>query len=191
MEQKKKQEETKAEEQSCEEIARDEKLSELEILKQSFDEKKKEAENLYDQLVRLQADFSNFRRRTEDEKKKYLEWGKEKILQKQIFLDDILEQALKSAQKGNNIESIVTGLEMITKEFSKMLKEEGVEEIKCDKFDPHLCEALDSVETEDEEDGKVLEVYQKGYTINGNLMRPAKVKVSKSKVKSGMSNELL
>jgi molecular chaperone GrpE len=98
---------------------------------------------------------------------------------KQISIDDVLRQALKSAKSGNNIESIIFGLEMISKEFSKMLNGEGVEEIKCDKFDPNICEALEYVESE-EEDGKILEVYQKGYKMNGKLMRAAKVKVAKN-----------
>lgn len=164
---------------SCEDDARDQKISELEILKQSFDEKKKQADEYYDQLVRLKADFENYRRRSEKEKKDYLDWGKEKILLKQISIDDVLQQALKSAKTGNNIESIVIGLEMISKEFTKMLKEEGVEEIQCEKFDPNVCEALDQVES-DEKDGTVLEVYQKGYKMNGKLIRPAKVKVAKN-----------
>ncbi|OEG70207.1 hypothetical protein ATZ36_05635, partial [Candidatus Endomicrobiellum trichonymphae] len=119
--------------------ARDEKICELEILKQSIEEKKKQVQDYYDQLLRLKADFENYRRRSEKEKKDYLEWGKEKILIKQISIDDVLRQALKSAESGNNIESIVLGLEMISKEFSKMMKEEGVEEIECDKFDPNIC----------------------------------------------------
>ena len=110
----------------CEDDAREEKLSELEILKQSFDEKKRQAQDYYDQLLRLKADFENFRRRSEKEKKDYLDWGKEKILLKQIAMDDVLQQALKSAKTGNNVESIVVGLEMVSKEFEKMLKEEGV-----------------------------------------------------------------
>jgi molecular chaperone GrpE len=158
--------------------ARDEKICELEILKQSIEEKKKQAQDYYDQLLRLKADFENYRRRSEREKKDYLEWGKEKILIKQISIDDVLRQALKSAKSGNNIESIVLGLEMISKEFSKMLKEESVEEIECDKFDPNICEALEYAESE-EEDGKILEVYQKGYKMNGKLIRAAKVKVAK------------
>jgi len=159
--------------------ARDEKICELEILKQSIEEKKKQAQDYYDQLLRLKADFENYRRRSEKEKKDYLEWGKEKILLKQISIDDVLRQALKSAKSGNNIESIVLGLEMISKEFSKMLKEESVEEIECDKFDPNICEALEYVESE-EEDGKILEVYQKGYKMNGKLIRAVKVKVAKN-----------
>lgn len=163
----------------CEDDAREEKLSELEILKQSFDEKKRQAQDYYDQLLRLKADFENFRRRSEKEKKDYLDWGKEKILLKQIAMDDVLQQALKSAKTGNNIESIVVGLEMVSKEFEKMLKEEGVEEIKCAKFDPNTCEALEQAESE-EEDGTVLAVYQKGYKMNGKLIRTAKVKVAKN-----------
>jgi molecular chaperone GrpE len=166
---------------SCEEDARDVKLSELEILKQSFDEKKKEAEEYFDQLVRLKADFENFRRRSEKEKKDYLDWGKEKILLKQISIDDVLQQALKSAKTGGKVEDIIIGLDMITKEFSKMMAEEGVEEIKCDKFDPNFCEALDTVESE-EEDGSILETYQKGYKMNGKLIRAAKVQVAKAAV---------
>ena len=176
-------EEVKEENCNCEEAiesAREEKLSELDILKQSLDEVKKQKEDYYDQLLRLQADFANYRKRSEEEKKKHLEWGKEKILLKQISISDVLEQALGAAKNGGKPEDIIVGLEMINKEFSKMLKEEGVEEIKCDKFDPSTCEALDTVETDEEKDGKVLAVYQKGYKINGNLMRTAKVKVAKT-----------
>ncbi len=167
--------------------ARDEKICELEILKQSTEEKKKQARDYYDQLLRLKADFENYRRRSEKEKKDYLEWGKEKILLKQISIDDVLRQALESAKSGNNVESIVLGLEMISKEFSKMLKEENVEEIECDKFDPNICEALEYVESE-AEDGKILEVYQKGYKMNGKLIRAMKVKVAKNK-KNIIENE--
>jgi molecular chaperone GrpE len=172
----------------CSDDARDEKVAELEILKQSVDEQKALAQGYYDQLVRLKADFDNFRRRSEKEKKDYLDWGKEKILVKQIAIDDVLQHALKSAKAGNNIESIIVGLDMISKEFAKMLKEEGVEEIQCEKFDPNICEALDYVES-DEEDGKILEVYQKGYKMNGKLIRTAKVKVAKNDKKSENKKE--
>jgi molecular chaperone GrpE len=172
----------------CRADARDEKISELEVLKQSVDEQKTLAQNYYDQLVRLKADFDNFRRRSEKEKKDYLDCGKEKILVKQIAIDDVLQHALKSAKAGNNMESIIVGLDMINKEFAKMLKEEGVEEIQCEKFDPNVCEALDYVESGDE-DGKILEVYQIGYKMNGKLIRTAKVKVAKNDEKSEENKE--
>jgi molecular chaperone GrpE len=173
-------EEEKYEKQGCNcNDARDDKIAELEILKQSVEDKSKQAQDFYDQLLRLKADFENYRKRSEKEKKDYLEWGKEKILLKQLSIDDILQQALKSAKEGNNMESIIIGLELINKEFSKMLKEEGVEEIQCEKFDPNICEALEQVESE-AEDETILEVYQKGYKINGKLIRTTKVKVAKN-----------
>ncbi|MDR2772064.1 MAG: nucleotide exchange factor GrpE, partial [Elusimicrobiota bacterium] len=94
---------------------------------------------------------------------------------------DVLEQAEKSIKMGGKPEDIIIGLDMINKEFLKILVEEGVEEIKLEKFDPTVCEALDYVEG-DKDDGEILEIYQKGYTINGKLLRPAKVKVAKKKV---------
>jgi molecular chaperone GrpE len=167
---------------------RDEKTSELEILKQLVEEQKKLAQDYYDRIIRLKADFENYRKRCEKEKKDYLEWGKEKILVKQIGINDVLQQALKSAKAGNNIESVVVGLEMISREFAKILAEEGVEEIQCEMFDPNICEALDHVESA-EKDGKVLEVYQKGYKINGKIIRAAKVKVAKNNKSEFKSEE--
>ncbi|MDD5021319.1 MAG: nucleotide exchange factor GrpE [Endomicrobiaceae bacterium] len=166
---------------TVEEIAREEKLSELDILRQSVEEKQKKADEYYDQLLRLKADFENFRRRTEKEKQDFLNWGREKILIKQIGIYDVFEQALQSVKAGKNLDSIMVGLDMIHKEFAKMLKEEGVEKIEClnKKFDPHFCEALAQVES-DKEDGTILEVYQQGYKCNGKLMRPAKVKIAKT-----------
>jgi molecular chaperone GrpE len=175
--------------EALEEIAREEKLSELDILKQSVEEKQKKAEEYYDQLLRLKADFENFRRRTEKEKQDFLNWGREKILIKQISIYDVFEQALQSVKTGKNLDSIMVGLDMIHKEFAKMLKEEGVEKIECldKKFDPHFCDALAYVES-DKEEGTVLEVYQPGYKFNGKLMRAAKVKVAKTPEKQKLGS---
>jgi molecular chaperone GrpE len=164
------------------ETAREEKLSELEILKQSVESAKKEAADYYEQLLRLKAEFENFRKRSEKEKQSFLDYGREKILSKQVAIYDVLEAALKSAKTSNNIESLLTGLELISKEFVKMLQEEGVKEIelKDNKFNPDFCEALDHEECDAEND-TILNIYQKGYTLGGKLLRTAKVKVAKGK----------
>ncbi len=164
--------------------ARDEKLSELDILQQSLEEKKKQAESYYDQLLRLKAEFENYRRRSEKEKQSHLMWGKEEILMKQIGLLDVLQQAAKSAQSCTNIESIRKGLDLITQEFVKMLCSEGVAETNPlgKKFDPSTDEAVERVAS-DQEEGTVVDVAQKGYTFNGRVIRPAKVKVAKKEEK--------
>lgn len=164
------------------EAAREEKLSELEILKQSVEEKKLAAEDYYNQLLRLRAEFENYRRRTEKEKQNHLIWGKEEILLKQVGLLDVMEQAAASIVTTNNIESIQKGLELIKMEFVKMLSSEGVTEVDCagKKFDPALAEAVEQVES-DLPEGTVTEVVQKGYMLKDRIIRPARVKVAKQK----------
>lgn len=167
-------------ESETETAAREEKLSELEILKQSLEEKAKESAEYYNQLLRLKAEFENFRRRNEKEKQNHLAWGKEDILLKQVALLDVMEQAAASTQAATNIESIKQGLELIKMEFVKMLSSEGVVEIDClgKIFDPQLHEAVEQVESEAPE-GTVTEVMQKGYMLKERVIRHARVKVSK------------
>jgi molecular chaperone GrpE len=162
--------------------AREDKLSELEILQQSVEEKKKEAADYYNQLLRLKAEFENFRRRTEKDKQNHLIWGKEEVLLKQVGLLDVMEQASASIITTSNVESIQKGLELIRQEFVKMLSSEGIAEIAClDKmFDPALAEAVEQVESGRPE-GTIIEVMQKGYTLKDRVIRPARVKVAKNK----------
>ena len=164
--------------------AQEEKVPELEILQQSLEEKKHQAADYYDQLVRLKAEFDNFRKRSEREKQNHLVWGKEEILLKQIGLLDVLEQAAHSASSCTNIESIRTGLELITREFAKILSSEGIKEIESmgGKLDPSLHEAVEQSESTEPE-GTILGVMQKGYMLNGRVVRPARVKVAKHAVK--------
>ena len=170
-------------EQKVEDIARDEKLSELDILKQSLQEKQKQADEYKADYLRSVAEYQTLRNRIEKEKGEYINYGKSKILERQIGIYDVFEQAMVSVRAGQDLKSIKVGLEMIYSEFSKMLKEEGVEKIDClnKKFDHNTCEALDQVETDEAEEGTVLAVYQNGYKLNGKLMRPARVKVAKKK----------
>ncbi len=117
-------------------------------------------------------------------------WGKESVLLKQINILDILEQAYKSTQASTNIEAVRKGLELIIQEFIKMISSEDIEEIKAlgEKFDPAVHEAVDYVES-DEDEGSIVNVLQKGYTLKGKLLRPAKVMVAKKEKKKGGTRE--
>ena len=178
-------------EQKVEDIAREEKLSELDILKQSLEEKQKQADEYKAEYLRSVAEYQTLRNRIEKEKGEYINYGKAKILERQISIFDVFEQAMISVRAGQDLKSIKVGLEMIYSEFSKMLKEEGIEKIDClnKKFDHNVCEALDQVETDEVEEGTVLAVYQNGYKLNGKLMRPARVKVAKKKSEKKISSE--
>jgi hypothetical protein len=103
--------------------------------------------------------------------------GREKILLKQIDINDLFQEAIKGAKAGGKIDDIINGLDRIDRKFTKVLKDEGVEEIILEKFDPNLCEAMIYTGS-DKEEGTILEVYRKGFQMNGKLMRPAVVKVA-------------
>lgn len=142
------------------------------------------AKQYWDQLLRLQAEFANYRKRTEKEKTEAIRFGKELIIEKMVSLADVMDQALKHSENATDIQSLKTGFQMVAVEFLKFLKFEGVEPLKTvgESFDPHIHEAVEQVETEkEEENNKVLEELQKGYTVDGRLLRPAKVKVAKKK----------
>jgi molecular chaperone GrpE len=165
------------------ETAREEKLAEQDILKEALEEKNKQIVSYHDQLLRLKAEFENYRKRVDREKMEHHAWGKEEILLKLIFLADVLTQAFQQAKTSKNIESVITGLDLINKEFDKFLTSEGLQIIETEKkqFDPHLHEAVEYSEDSAKNDGDIIQELQKGYCFNGRIVRPAKVKVAKQK----------
>lgn len=174
------------------ELAREEKINEEEILKQSIEEKNallKELENknkeMYKQILTLKADFDNYRKRVEKEKQEKYFLGKVYVLGKIISLYDIFSCAVKSFEEGTDHKNIVDGVKMIYNEFESFLKKEGVEKIDCvgKRFNPlhHEILEFEDSENEDVEDNTIVSVLVEGYKVfNGKeevVLRPAKVKV--------------
>jgi molecular chaperone GrpE len=144
----------------------------------------KKAADYYDQLLRLQAEFINFRKRAEREKTDAIRYGRDTMVERMISLLDVMDQALHHAEKSTDTASLKQGFNMVVSEFHRLLKAEGLETLPSvgSPFDPHVHEAVEKVSTEkDEENGIVLEELQKGYKLNGKLFRPARVKVGESK----------
>lgn len=157
-----------------------------EVVQEELQEVQKTAQNYWDQLLRLQADFANYRKRSEKEKLEAIRLGKVLMIEKMISLLDIMEEALKHAHSSTDNATLKQGFEMVIKEFSNFLKSEGTLPLTTvgNLFDPHLHEAVEQTETEEEDkNNTVLSEIQKGYTLNGQLLRPAKVKVAKLKPK--------
>jgi len=157
----------------------EEKLSELSILQQALEESKKKSADYYDQLLRLRAEFDNFRKRSEKEKSDARSWGKQDVLMPLLGIVDVFEQALTQAQKAKDTKQIVQGLEFLHKNFAQFLKSEGIEPLHVvgKPFDPHLAEVIDQKEVAEEDVGKVLGEIQKGYSYNGKVLRPSRVRV--------------
>ena len=128
-------------------------------------------EELEHQLKRALADYANLQKRTEEEKKNLAKFSNAVLISKLLEVVDGLEAAQKAHPSD--------GLDLITKKFKDILASEGVEEIATDSdFNPELHEGIAMVPGE--KNGEIAEVVQKGYAIEGRIIRPARVKVTQT-----------
>jgi molecular chaperone GrpE len=144
---------------------------------------REENELLKDQLFRLAADFDNFRKRTARQMDENRTAVLEQVLLDFVEVTDNFDRALKSARTAEDMGSIVSGIEQLSKQFFSILEKYGLERIKCEKageFDPHRHEAVQHVETSDVPDNTIVEVYKSGYALNAKVVRPALVSVARS-----------
>ncbi len=139
---------------------------------------KAEAESYLDMARRVQAEFENYRKRTEKENADYRKFATSGLVSELLNIADDLEKALETATDAEG--NFATGIKAIRGNLMKILENQGVTEVPVDKgFDPNMHEAL--MVMEGDEDGKVAQVYQKGYLMNGRVLRTAKVVVTKKK----------
>lgn len=135
----------------------------------------KEAENRY---VRLQADFENFKRRTNQEKDQLASFVKADVMKDLFPVLDNFERAL-SAPATDETKAFLDGFVMIHQNLMDMLSKHGLATIDAvgKPFDPNFHQAIMRVKSEEYEDDMVCEVLQTGYTVDGKTVRPAMVKV--------------
>lgn len=141
--------------------------------------------DLQDRMIRLQADFENARKRMEKQSQDFAKYANEGIILELLTILDELERAAQMAEnKASDLETFLKGIEMILAHLYEMLREHGVKpvEVAGRPFDLLTCEALMQVES-DLPENTVVEELQKGYFLNDRVIRTAKVKVSKEKVK--------
>lgn len=141
-------------------------------------EEKTEDEDLNTKYVRLMADFQNFKKRTEKQKSEIHAYANEKIVMGLLEVMDNFERALMVDDE--NIASFKEGMELIFKQLKDVLTGAGVAEIEAENavFDPNFHNAVMMEDTDKVESGMVSEVLQKGYTLNGKVVRPSMVKVA-------------
>ena len=126
-------------------------------------------------LLRMMADFQNYKRRVEKEKKDLYSYANEKIVTDLLEVMDNFERALEQ----DTADGFKEGMEMIFKQLGTVLEKSGLAEIPAlgEDFDPNVHNAVMTEETDEYESGKVSGVMQKGYTLNGKVIRPSMVKV--------------
>jgi molecular chaperone GrpE len=153
-------EKVQQEEEQVEESGEDERLAALE-----------------DRLLRVAADFDNYKKRAAREREEYVAFANERLIKELLPVLDDLERALLAAAEHEEAK-LEEGVELVHRSLASLLERHGVKEIETDgKFDPHVHEALLSQPSEAEQ-GSVLDVVQKGYTIGDRVVRPARVIVS-------------
>ena len=150
---------------------------ELQAITADRDKLQAEKTDLYDRLLRKQAEFDNFRRRTERDRSDFLQFAGMDLARELLPVLDDFERALKVECADQNYSK---GIELIYQRLSDILKKMGVEPIQAagKTFDPNLHEAVVRVPTDEAEDQTVLEEFQRGYNFKGKLLRPAMVKVA-------------
>jgi molecular chaperone GrpE len=143
--------------------------------------KEKEIERLQDRLLRLQAEFENFKRRAARDKAEFVKFANEGVLLEMLPVLDNLERAIGSARAEAGATSLIEGIDMVARLLRTGLEKFGVRPIRAagSPFDPAVHQAVAQVETVAGEDGQVLEEVQRGYLLEGRVLRPAMVKVSR------------
>ncbi|WMW22317.1 nucleotide exchange factor GrpE [Methanolobus mangrovi] len=140
-----------------------------------------EAVELRDKLLRLTAEFDNFRKRSIREKEEYRKFAIEQMVIELLEVYDNFERALESAKQTDDISSVIKGVEMVFKQFAGILEKQGLQKIECKgaEFDPYLHEAMMHVDHPDHDDNTVVDVCKPGYYLHSKVIRPAMVTVSK------------
>ena len=135
-----------------------------------------------DAALRAQADAVNMQRRSEQEVEKARKFALERFCGDLLSVVDNLERALESAGDDQGIASLLEGIELTRKGLMDVLVKYGVESVDPmgEPFDPETAQAMSMVEQPDAEPSSVIGVMQKGYTLNGRLLRPAMVMVAKA-----------
>jgi len=144
-------------------------------------EKEKIAKENYDKYLRALADLENYKKRAAKEKQDTIKYGNETLIKDLLPLLDGIDRALECAEKSDDFESFREGLKMLQNQLCNCLQKHGVETIDASGqvFDPNVHEAMMQVESADHEANQVVTQLEKGYLLNGRLIRPAKVCVCK------------
>lgn len=151
-------------------------------LEEALKKKEKEIETMQDRLLRQQADYENFRKRTQKEIKQIQELASEGIIKDLLPVFDNIKRGLKAGADLGEKHPHLEGLRLIYDQFWKILTDQGLEQIKAlnTKFDPKYHLAANAIETEEHPNDTVIDEYQPGFMLKSKVIRPSMVVVSKS-----------
>lgn len=147
---------------------------------QELEQLRAEVQEHQQRFLRSQADFDNFRRRTQKEKEELAKYASSKLITELLPVVDNLDRALAAAQENAEAESFSKGVDMIFRQLESVLASEGLTPMNAvgQPFNPEYHQAIMQVESDEFDEGIVVEEVQKGYMLKDKVLRPAMVKVS-------------
>ena len=174
-----------------EKVAAENHNKEIEDLEKKLEEKEKEAAVNYDKYLRAIADLDNYKKRAIKDKADAIKYGNEDIIKDILPFMDSLDRALE--HDTGDIQTFKEGIALIQEQLLCCLKKHGVERIDAagSTFDPNFHEALMQMESNQHEDNKVVSEMEKGYLLNGRLLRPSRVCVCKKTKKENDEDEII
>jgi molecular chaperone GrpE len=163
---------------------------EVAMLKKELDALTAERDELDDRLAYMTAEFENLKRRSARDVENMLFRAKESLFLDLIGIIDNLDRA-QQITDGTDLETFMKGIRMIDVQLRQVLAEHGLTTIDAQEkdFDPFLHEAIERVEDRERKDGLIIEEVQKGYTLNGKVVRPSKVRVNVHRTENGKEGD--
>ena len=148
---------------------------------QQLNDLRKEKDEIFEKLQRVSADYANFQKRVPKQISDTIAYEKEMLIKSLLPALDNFEHTLQNAHSAADVDVFVEGVQIIYNQMLEIFKSHGVEQIEAldEKFDPALHEAMMQKVDIDKEENTVLEEFQKGYKLNGRIIRPSKVIVNK------------
>jgi molecular chaperone GrpE len=148
-------------------------LAEIEALR-------RQAEETHQRMLRVQADFDNFRRRTRQEKEEMAKYASLTLITQLLPVLDNFERAMAASRQSDDVEALAKGIEMVYRQLFQVLEQEGLKPIEAvgQPFNPEFHEAVMREDSGEHGEDTVIEELQKGYMLKDKVIRPSMVKVS-------------
>jgi len=155
--------------------------NELEEQHDTIESLQKEKDELFAKLQRVSADYANFQKRVPKQITDSIGYEKERIIKTLLPALDNFEHTLQNAHSAENVDVLVKGIRIIYDQLQDILKSHNVEQIEAlgERFDPAMHQAMTQQSNPEKEENTVLEEFQKGYRLNGRVIRPSRVIVNK------------
>jgi molecular chaperone GrpE len=142
-----------------------------------------ERDGFKDSLLRKQAEFENYKKRIERERSEYVQFASAELMRELLNALDSFDLAIRNSGNEKSAgDNMLRGLDLVYKQFQDTLGRFGLKAIEAagQPFDPNFHQAVSTVPTNEVEENTVVDEFRRGYTLNGRLLRPAMVSVSKS-----------